>query len=1146
MRFRTLCTAAILAAATSAFGQVQTATKPGTIAPNAVTIQGCHGAATGCSPVDINGTISVAGTADVVSGGAPTTFSGNAQCTGQLLLAGEQGAGFQLNPGGTLVATLTPQYSMEASGSNWTTTQFIDQNGSKSSTVGATNANVLTQLGIVLVTGARRAQVCTTAFTSGSGTGFTVAAYVQGGTASAGGGSGTSSSFGAGFPGTGTAAGGKVVNSTPTLTNGNMEAPELTTAGRLIVDGSQVTQPSNTTQVGGTAIATGNGTTSAGTQRVTLSSDSTGQVAIAGTPNVNVSQMNGVATAMGNGTTSTGTQRVTISSDSTGQVDVTDRSARAVGTATVQQSTAANLKGQVEGTQAAGSTTLPPPLVVGGSDYAGTPAVQRAKVDSSGLVHVSADNTVTVSGTVTTSPPANASTNVAQLAGTTTDTNSGAKSAGTLRVVLATDQPQLTNKLLVTPDSVALPANQSVNVNQVAGTATAAGNGTTTAGTQRVTLSSDSTGQVAIAGTAAVNLSQVAGGATNTGNGAAAGSQRVAIANDNSAIATKADQTAPTTASWTSATTVDTAIALTVKNYGIAAISFHNSGSITAGGVSFECSDDARTTWYACEFTRTDTSGSTTPDKTYTLTGANQLWQRNVGAMTDARVRLNPVITGAGTALVSVQASAAAAGGGGSGGSSGANASVSATGSAVPASGTYIAGNKSGNLTGISLDGSGNLNVNVAAGGASGGTSSSFGSAFPATGTAIGAKDSAGTNMAALNLDASGFLKVNVAAGGGAGGTSSSFGAAFPATGTAAGGKVVNSTPTLTNGNMEAPELTTAGRLIVDGSQVTQPVSGTVTSNIGTTNGLALDATVSALQVAQGSTTSGQKGGLVEGAVTTAAPSYTTAQTSPLSLTTAGALRTDSSGTTQPVSGTVAATQSGTWTVQPGNTANTTAWKVDGSAVTQPVSGTVTSNQGGAPWTVTGSGSAGTAATGVVTVQGIASMTALKTDGSGVTQPVSGTVTTTPPANASTNVAQVGGNSVTTLASGEQKVGVEGLAASGAAKSGNPVQVGGVFNTTQPTVTTGQAVEAQATARGALIVATGTDTFNATVSGTVTTTPPSNASTNVAQFGGTNVSTGTGAGRRWIIVAGANQSNVAQVNGVRRWGTERRARARSG
>jgi hypothetical protein len=44
-----------------------------------------------------------------------------------------------------------------------------------------------------------------------------------------------------------------------------------------------------------------------------------------------------------------------------------------------------------------------------------------------------------------------------------------------MRVVLATDQPALTNKLLVTPDSVALPANQSVNLNQVGGSAVATG-----------------------------------------------------------------------------------------------------------------------------------------------------------------------------------------------------------------------------------------------------------------------------------------------------------------------------------------------------------------------------------------------------------------------------------------------------------------------------------------------------------------------------------------------------------------------------------------------------------------------------------------------------------------------------------------------
>jgi len=90
--------------------------------------------------------------------------------------------------------------------------------------------------------------------------------------------------------------------------------------------------------------------------------------------------------------------------------------------------------------------------------------------------------------------------------------------------------------------------------------------------------------------------------------------------------------------------------------------------------------------------------------------------------------------------------------------------------------------------------------------------------------------------------------------------------------------------------------------------------------------------------------------------------------------------------------------------------ANTTALKVDGSAVTQPVSGTVTANAGSGTMAVSAAslplpsgastaakqpalGTAGTASADVITVQGITSMTALKTDGSGVTQPVSGTVT---------------------------------------------------------------------------------------------------------------------------------------------------------
>lgn len=88
------------------------------------------------------------------------------------------------------------------------------------------------------------------------------------------------------------------------------------------------------------------------------------------------------------------------------------------------------------------------------------------------------------------------------LAGTAVDTNSGSKSAGTQRVVLATDQPALTNKLLVTPDSVALPANQSVNMSQINGVTTTMNNGVSGTGVQRVTIASDSTGQVAIAANA--------------------------------------------------------------------------------------------------------------------------------------------------------------------------------------------------------------------------------------------------------------------------------------------------------------------------------------------------------------------------------------------------------------------------------------------------------------------------------------------------------------------------------------------------------------------------------------------------------------------------------------------------------------------
>src|SRR6516165_6876511 len=302
----------------------------------------------------------------------------------------------------------------------------------------------------------------------------------------------------------------------------------------------------------------------------------------------------------------------------------------------------------------------------------------------------------------------------------------------------------------------------------------------------------------------------------------------------------------------------------------------------------------------------------------------------------------------------------------------------------------------SGNASPLQLDSAGNLLVNVKAGGASGGTSSGFGSSFPASGTAVGAKDSTGANMAALNLDASGNLKVNVAAGGASGGTSSSFGAAIPGTGTAAGfsdgtnmqlarvfdGDTGAGTQYDLGVLLKTPESGGAVDIGVSGQPLridptgttTQPVSGTVTvtqgtaanlnatvsgtvtanqggtwniTNISGTVSLPTGAATSANQptnASLGSTTSGQTGNLSMGAVTSAAPTYTTATTNYLSLTLAGALRVDGSSTTQPVSGTVTvaqataanlnatvtgtvgATQSGTWTVQQG----TPPWLVGG------------------------------------------------------------------------------------------------------------------------------------------------------------------------------------------------------------------------
>lgn len=252
---------------------------------------------------------------------------------------------------------------------------------------------------------------------------------------------------------------------------------------------------------------------------------------------------------------------------------------------------------------------------------------------------------------------------------------------------------------------------------------------------------------------------------------------------------------------------------------------------------------------------------------------------------------------------------------------------------------------------------------------------------------------------------------------------------------------------------------------------------GPLTVNLGTLNGVALDTSVNGILVAQASATSGEKGPLVQGAATTGAPTYVTGNTYPLSLTLAGALRVDGSAVTQPVS------VSGNVTLAANSSINLT--QVGGSAV----------------------------ALGQVTMAASIPVT-LASNQSALAVSQSGTW------NVGTLTSITNAVTVSQATAANLQAQVQGPAASGAAKSGNPVQHGAVFNSSQPTVTTGQVVEAQATARGALIVATGVDNFTVQQGG-------SNWSANIAQVGGSSIALGqTTMASSLPVAIASNQGNV--------------------
>lgn len=293
----------------------------------------------------------------------------------------------------------------------------------------------------------------------------------------------------------------------------------------------------------------------------------------------------------------------------------------------------------------------------------------------------------------------------------------------------------------------------------------------------------------------------------------------------------------------TAACTAGSCVVFDMKGQGTASVQV--SGTYTAsGGLSLQATTDG-TTWVTVggsgTFRRLAT-GATTATITSAEQGVYQLSGDCVGAYA-CRITALGAVTG--TATVSVLTSAAAAGGvanisGGAGDASAANQTSQIT------QETAIAG------------GVGAVADAAATQGSTGSVSAKLRTVTAQLNTIDGKTPALGQAVAGSSTPVVLPLLQNAVNTQGST-TSGQSGALIQ-------GAVTTAAPTYTTGQTSPLSLDTSGQLRITG-------------------------TVSAGGVSQGSTTSGQTGNLIQGAVTTAAPSYTTAQTSPLSLDTAGNLR---------------------------------------------------------------------------------------------------------------------------------------------------------------------------------------------------------------------------------------------------------------
>jgi hypothetical protein len=120
-------------------------------------------------------------------------------------------------------------------------------------------------------------------------------------------------------------------------------------------------------------------------------------------------------------------------------------------------------------------------------------------------------------------------------------------------------------------------------------------------------------------------------------------------------VTEKQDQPASTTATWTSATTGNTALTNSaVSGYGTANVSIQVPSTVTAGVITLEVSDDGAV-WYPAGAVRVDNA---VQENAISLASGgaalNRMYAVSVDAMTNIRARLSTVITGTGNVVVRI------------------------------------------------------------------------------------------------------------------------------------------------------------------------------------------------------------------------------------------------------------------------------------------------------------------------------------------------------------------------------------------------------------------------------------------------------------------------------------------------------------